>query len=154
MPNEAHDRKADFLLEEYRFLKQETFNLHEAGTRNERLAFGALIVLYGLIFSDGLNLVSGLRLWIWFLPPLVAIVHLRRSFLYTRAVHRIGQYIKEETEPHFLADGRGWQHRRYNRAWDAMSKDSFVRGTSRLWVLILVATLAAAAFSYHTQTLQ
>lgn len=141
--------KSEFLIEEYRQLRLEITEYKQAGHRNERLAFGALLAIYGLIFSDSFLVNSDLKIWIWFMAPVVALVNMRRSYLLLTAMSELGDYIRENIEPFFLSQGEGWQQRLMKIETSKYSDRIRPRGVGRLWILLFVTTAFAAITKYY-----
>ena len=137
-------------MEEYRQLRNEIMEYKQAAHRNERVAFGALLAIYGLIFSDGFLIDADLKVWIWFAPPVVALVNMRRAYLLLTAMNHVGGYIRENIEPKFLPVGEGWQHRLDEIHNSKLRGRIRPAGVGRLWIMIFVATTFVAISEYYS----
>lgn len=138
------DREANYLLEEYKALRVSIEADTERNFRLERGAFGALVVIYGLIFSDSFLISSEFETWVWFAPPFVSLFSLRRTFLHRVFIESISEYIRANIEPIIGPKAGGWEQERFAASQRKGRYFSTDYRPSKLWLLIFLATAAAA----------
>lgn len=102
-------RQNDFLFEEYKALRSEIELLSNMSFGVERNCAAAIMLIYGLIFTEEVLQFSALIVWIWFLPPLFSIFCLVRVGNIRSKVFQIGAYIGNNIEPMLAPDGAGWE---------------------------------------------
>lgn len=123
----------DFLIEEYKSRTQEIQDLMREARQLELYAGGAVAALYSWFATAELS-----NEWAWYLPLIVPVLGLIRSWAFYERVRQIAEYV-QKVESHILTDAntpQGWEN-----WYTKIRKHSLTPSGVLFWMILIAVCL-------------
>lgn len=129
----------NFLIEEYKSRSQEIQDLMKEARQLEFYSGGAVAAIYSWFATAELS-----NKWAWYLPLIIPVLGLIRSWAFYKRVRQISEYVIE-VESYILKDADsplGWEH------WYARVRKHGLTPSGILFWLLLIAVCLIFPFLY------